>query len=100
MSPVGPRTATRPLPREQRRQAILAGAARAFATAGFDSTSMDEIAEASGVTKLILYRHFDSKEELYLSIVERVAGRLAGEVTTAMQANPRRGVIAPAFLAV
>ena len=41
---------------------------------------MEDIAEASGVTKLILYRHFDSKEELYLSIVERVAGRLSAEV--------------------
>lgn len=91
---------TRPLRREERRQSILVGAARAFATAGFDGTSMEDIAEASGVTKLIVYRHFDSKEDLYLSIVERVAGRLGDEVTTAVKRGRRRGVIVPAFLSV
>ena len=33
--------------------------------AGFAATSMDDVAAASGITKLIVYRHFDSKEELY-----------------------------------
>jgi AcrR family transcriptional regulator len=61
---------------------------------------MEDIAEAAGVTKLIVYRHFESKEELYLSIVERVAGRLGAEVANAIDGGRRRGVIVPAFLTV
>ena len=95
--------ATRPprlLPREQRRSSIVAGAARAFAASGFDATSMEDIAAASGVTKLILYRHFESKEELYRSILEVVSSRLGEEVASAIAAGRRRGVIVPAFLTV
>ena len=34
---------------------------RAFARTGFAHTSMEEIAAAAGVTRLIIYRHFDSQ---------------------------------------
>jgi AcrR family transcriptional regulator len=94
------RIASRPLPRAERRQVILTGAARAFAASGFDATSMENIAEAAGVTKLIVYRHFDSKEELYRSILEEVSGRLGAEVSSARQRGQRRGVFGAAFLAV
>ena len=93
-------TGTRLLPRAQRRSSIIAGAARAFAAAGFDATSMEDIAAAAGVTKLILYRHFESKEELYRSILEGVSSCLRNEVAAAMEAGRRRGVIVPAFLTV
>jgi AcrR family transcriptional regulator len=83
-----------------RRESILAAAAGAFAEAGFDGTSMEDLAEASGVTKLILYRHFDSKESLYRAILERVATRLATEVAAASAHGRNRGVIVPAFLRV
>jgi AcrR family transcriptional regulator len=94
------RIATRPLPRAERRQVILTGAARAFAAGGFDATSMEDIAEAAGVTKLILYRHFDSKEELYRAILQEVSGRLGAEVASARQRGQRRGVFGAAFLTV
>jgi AcrR family transcriptional regulator len=38
---------------------------------------MPEIAEASGITAIIVYRHFDTKEELYRATLERVCARLA-----------------------
>jgi len=95
-----PRTATRPLPRAERRRVILTGAARVFAAGGFDATSMEDIAEASGVTKLIVYRHFESKEELYRAILEEVSGRLGHEVGEAQRRGQRRGVFAGAFLTV
>lgn len=87
------------LPRAERRASILAGAARAFASGGFDATSMDDIAAASGVTKLIVYRHFESKEELYRSILEDTSRRLADEVAVGMRA-PHRLVTVTAFLSV
>lgn len=105
MSQADAATGTRLLPRAERRSSIIAGAARAFAAAGFDATSMEDIAAAAGVTKLILYRHFESKEELYRSILEVVSSRLRDEVASALSreetaAGRRRGVIVPAFLTV
>jgi AcrR family transcriptional regulator len=94
------RAVTTPLPRLQRRRAILAGAGRAFAAAGFDATSMEDIATAAGVTKLIVYRHFDSKEDLYRAILEEVSGRLSDEVAGARRRGQRRGVFGAAFLTV
>lgn len=77
------RTTTRRLPRAQRRETILVGAAHAFAAAGFAATSMADVAAAAGVTPLIVYRHFDSKEELYRAVLADVAAellaRMAGE---------------------
>ena len=63
---------THRLPRAERREAILEGATRAFAVAGYRATSMAEAAKEVGVTELILYRHFDSKEELDRAALERV----------------------------
>lgn len=68
---------TGPLPRAERQAAILRGAAEAFARTGYAATSMDDIAAASGITKLIVYRHFDSKEDLYRAVLQRVFDRLA-----------------------
>ena len=70
----------RRLPRAKRREAILEGATRAFAEAGYAATSMADIARASGITPLIVYRHFDSKEDLYRAALERVSARLSGEL--------------------
>jgi AcrR family transcriptional regulator len=75
------RPATRRLPRPQRREAILDGATRAFSRAGFSATSMVELAVASGITQLIVYRHFASKEDLYRAVLERGASRLAAELS-------------------
>ena len=58
------------LPREQRRQQVLAAALDVFATAGYHAASMDEIAEHAGVSKPVLYQHFPSKLELYLEILD------------------------------
>jgi AcrR family transcriptional regulator len=41
---------------------------------------MPEIAQASGITPIIVYRHFDSKELLYRATLERVCTRLTAEL--------------------
>jgi AcrR family transcriptional regulator len=74
---------TRPLPRAERQATILRGAATAFALGGYAGTSMEDIAAASGITKLIVYRHFDSKELLYRAVLQRVFDRLAEEFLAA-----------------
>ena len=65
------------LSRPDRRASILRGAAQAFARSGFAATSMDHVAAASGISRLLVYRHFDSKEELYRAVLERVSDALA-----------------------
>jgi AcrR family transcriptional regulator len=87
------------LRREERYAAILRGAAAAFARSGFAVTSMDDVAAACGVSRLILYRHFGGKEELYRAILERVFARM-GEELEAGLANPSRGLGARTMLTV
>lgn len=58
------------LPREQRRQQVLAAALQVFSTAGYHAASMDEIAEHAGVSKPVLYQHFPGKLDLYLALLD------------------------------
>ncbi|GIU86806.1 MAG: hypothetical protein KatS3mg009_1321 [Acidimicrobiia bacterium] len=60
-----------------RRAAILAAAARVFAGSGYAATAVDDVAAAAGITKLIVYRHFESKEALYRAVLEGVFQRQA-----------------------
>jgi TetR/AcrR family transcriptional regulator of autoinduction and epiphytic fitness len=53
----------------QKRNAILAGAIQVFTQNGFDTSSMDHIAEVAGVSKRTIYNHFPSKEILFQEIV-------------------------------
>ena len=57
----------------ERRQQLLDVATKLFADYGYDATTTAAIAEAAGVTEPILYRHFDSKQELFVAIVRSVS---------------------------
>jgi len=70
----------RRLPRAQRREQILAAATKAFARNGFAATGLDDIAAESGVTRVILYRHFDSKTDLYQAVLDRFCAVLSAHV--------------------
>ena len=70
----------RRLRRAQRREQILAAATKAFARTGFAATSLDDIAAQAGVTRVILYRHFDSKTDLYQAVLDRMCTRLEAHV--------------------
>ncbi|TMK74520.1 MAG: TetR/AcrR family transcriptional regulator [Actinobacteria bacterium] len=61
----------RRLPVAERRELIVAAAGHLFGEAGYDGTRLDDIAAAAGVTKPVLYRHFDSKRDLYLALLRR-----------------------------
>ena len=71
------------LPREQRRQQVLAAALEVFSSVGYHAASMDDIAERAGVSKPVLYQHFPGKLDrlrvsamvnAYFSFVEEPGG--------------------------
>jgi len=68
------------LPRARRREQILAAATEAFARYGFAATSLDDIATQAGITRALLYRHFDSKTDLYQAVLDRMCARLDAHV--------------------
>ncbi|MFO1501900.1 MAG: helix-turn-helix domain-containing protein [Verrucomicrobiota bacterium] len=53
---------------EDRKVAIVTAALPLFARKGFSATTTKELAQAAGVSEPLLYRHFPSKEALYLEI--------------------------------
>src|SRR5262245_30851834 len=62
--------------RTQRHDDILSAAERVFARDGFAATTMDAIAGEAGVSKGGLYRHFSSKDDLFLTVAARTAAEL------------------------
>jgi AcrR family transcriptional regulator len=78
-------------PKRRRRdsRADIIRAARAeFAACGFDAAGVDRIAERAGINKAMLYYHFGSKRELYLTVFR--------ETLSAVLANARRAAESPA----
>jgi AcrR family transcriptional regulator len=55
----------------QRRDLIVEVAGRLFGERGYDGTRLEDVAAAAGVTKPVLYRHFDDKTALYLALLAR-----------------------------
>lgn len=86
------RTAAHPvrLPAARRRDQLLEVALALFGRRGYHATSMDDIAEAAGVTKPVLYQHFRSKKGLYLELIDAVGADLAEEVSASATAEEDR----------
>jgi AcrR family transcriptional regulator len=84
------------LPAAARRRQLLDVALTVFATRGFHATSMNDVADAAGVTKPVLYQHFPSKRSLYHETLTEVGERLrrAIEAATAEAATPSEQVFA------
>ena len=70
--------------RDARRAQVLAVAQELFAYGGYHHVSMDDIARDAQVSKPILYRHFASKLELYLAVVDARGSSLLAAVSSAL----------------
>jgi AcrR family transcriptional regulator len=66
----------RRMPAAQRREVILAAAEETFARSGYHGTSLDEVAHAAGVSKALIYEHFQSKRELHGSLLDAHAAEI------------------------
>ena len=82
------------LPAPRRRRQLLTVALRVFAERGYHSTSMNDLADAAGVTKPVLYQHFRSKRALYLELLEDVGEQLRDAIdkATTEAGTPREQV--------
>lgn len=69
MSPVKP-LRTRPT-RGEVRDRILDAASKVFAAEGFAGATIDAIGQAAGFTKGAVYSNFESKDELFLALLDR-----------------------------
>lgn len=59
------------LPASKRREQLLDCAAELFAQNGYARATTAQLAKAAGVTEPIIYRHFDSKRDLFVALIER-----------------------------
>lgn len=67
-----------------RRAQLLDVAGRLFAEHGFYGLSMEQLADAAGVSKPVLYQHFPSKRDLYLALVRDAVHEMEERVRTAL----------------
>lgn len=59
------------LPAHERREQLLDRALELFAAKGYARATTAQLAKAAGVTEPIIYRHFKSKKDLFVALIER-----------------------------
>jgi AcrR family transcriptional regulator len=72
------------LPRRERRAQLLDAAREVFVASGYHAAAMDDIAEAAGVSKPVLYQHFPGKLELYLALLDSSSEALVAALREAL----------------
>jgi len=69
------------LTKEQRKAQILEIATELFVAKGYHQTKTKDIAQACGITEPVIYKHFDSKDELFLEAIVNIAGETFQEIS-------------------
>lgn len=72
---------------DDKRQAILAAAARCFASNGYDRASMAQVAAACGISKANIYHYYNSKDAMLFDLLDSYLGHLRDHIC----AVPRSG---------
>lgn len=82
----------------ERRAALLDCACRVFSEGSYRGTTTAEIAREGGVTEPILYRHFESKRDLYLACLAEAWARVRTIWDDAVAAEPDPALWFPAMV--
>jgi AcrR family transcriptional regulator len=77
------------LRKDERRAQLIQAAAHAFLAGGFAATSLDDVAAQAGVTRMIIYRHFDSKSDLYRAVLLDTRQRIEARIGVPEQFGPQ-----------
>ncbi|RKU01933.1 TetR family transcriptional regulator [Burkholderia sp. Nafp2/4-1b] len=83
---------TRAPDHESQREQILDLAAEKFAQTSYPSTSMSDLATASGTSKARLYHYYESKEAILFDLLDRYTKRLMLIIAEVEGASQRRGL--------
>lgn len=79
-APAAPRKRTR-LDVDARRAQLIARGLEAFSERPYDEVSVDELAEAAGTSKGLLYHYFSGKRGYYVAVLDHAARQLVDETT-------------------
>jgi len=84
------RRAAKRLPRTNRKLQLLTQAKKLFLSVGYRATTTEKIAQAAGVSELVLHRHFDDKKALFLEVLREIRESTLRrwQIDTAKQASP------------
>lgn len=69
------------LTKEQRKAQILETATTLFVAKGYHQTKTKDIAQACGISEPVIYKHFGSKDELFLEAIVNIAGETFNEIS-------------------
>ena len=92
--------ARQPAQIEQRREAILRSALLLFQRNGLDNVSLNDIARDVGLAKSNIYRYFESREHIYLVVLQRLAAQFEERLYPALEKLKGRGTVAKVTAAV
>jgi AcrR family transcriptional regulator len=86
---------SRQFDRAPKRQLLIESAAEVFATQGFASTRVADIAQRAGVAKGTVYEYFSSKEELFFAVFEWINQQIRRRVDRVLEddGDPRDRLI-------
>jgi AcrR family transcriptional regulator len=62
----------------RKRAVIVDAALKAFLDAGYAEASVNQIAATAGVSIKTLYRHFESKDDLFSAVMQAACGKMSG----------------------
>lgn len=83
-----------------REQRILDAAAALIMRQGYDKTTMSDVADEVGVSRGIVYLHFESKDKLFEALIQREILQYAQTWLERIEADPRGGTIGGIYRAV
>lgn len=84
--------------KEEKRKKILQAALNVFSQKGFYNTSMSEIAEEADIGKGTVYDYFESKDDLFLTLLDYVFAEFYEEFTTTSKTGDPVEVLKEVFL--
>jgi AcrR family transcriptional regulator len=85
--------------RELTRTALMDAAAEVFAQHGFHGASLEEIAETAGFTRGAIYKNFESKEELFLAVLDRRIEQQLAQFSDVIESDGAGAAMDPARMA-
>jgi AcrR family transcriptional regulator len=75
---------------DERRAQLLELGAHLFSVHSYDGLSVDDIAQAAGISKGLLYHYFPSKRDFYVETIRAAASQLLEENNSAVLSDPSR----------